>query len=110
MNLFRRNRMIRLGLASCILLLGGSLAFGQGTTGTISGTVTDQTGAAVPGATVIVKNLETNSTRETISDEQGRYKIAGLPVGPYELTTEISGFGKYKRGPINLLLNQDAVI
>jgi hypothetical protein len=97
-------------LALCLLLLGSFQAFAQGTSGTISGTVLDQSGGGVPGATVSVRNLETGNTRATASDEQGRFNIPGLPPGPYELTSEMTGFAKYTRGPIHLLLNQVAVV
>jgi len=93
-----------------MILMTATLSYGQGTTGTISGTASDQSGAAVPGATVTVKNLETGSTRVVITDEQGRFSAPGLAAGPYELTVELTGFAKYTRGPINLFLNQVAVV
>jgi hypothetical protein len=95
----------------CILIVSTGLsAFGQGTSGAITGIVKDSSGAVVPGVTVAVRNLETNATRSTISEENGRYDIQGLPSGPYELTAEVTGFTKYVRSPINLLLNQVAVV
>ncbi|MBI4482879.1 MAG: carboxypeptidase regulatory-like domain-containing protein, partial [Acidobacteria bacterium] len=94
----------------CVLLLAsGPLAFGQATTGTISGVVMDQSAATVPGATVTVRNLDTNATRSATTEADGRYNFPGLPVGRYELTAELVGFAKYVRGPINLVLNQVAI-
>ncbi len=86
------------------------LALGQGTSGSISGVVKDQSGAVVPGAAITVRNLETNATRQTISQPDGRYVVPGLPGGPYELSAELAGFSKYVRSPINLLLNQQAIV
>ena len=86
------------------------LSFSQGTSGTISGVVKDQSGAVVPGATVTVKNLDTNMARTITSEGNGQFLIPGLPSGPYELTAELPGFAKYVRSPINLLLNQSAVV
>lgn len=89
---------------------GTAELLGQGVTGAISGTVKDQSGAVVPGATVTVRNLSTNASRTTITEGDGRFTIPGLPSGPYELTAELAGFSKYVRSPINLLLNQVAVV
>ncbi len=64
----------------------------------------------VAGATVAVRNLDTNLSRSLTTGEDGRFRFPGLPVGPYELTVEQTGFARYVRGPIVLLLNQDAVV
>jgi hypothetical protein len=97
-------------LVCVVCLTSVSLAFGQATTGTISGTVQDVQGGMVAGATVTVRNLDTNLGRSLTTGEDGRFRLPGLPVGPYELTVEHTGFAKYVRGPILLLLNQDAVV
>src|SRR5690348_8483402 len=85
-------------------------AFGQATTGTISGMVLDQTGASVPQATATVQNLDTNVTRTAVTEADGRFRFPSLPVGRYELRVEAAGFAKYVRGPIELVLNQEAVV
>lgn len=84
--------------------------FSQTTTGTISGTVQDMHKGVVAGATVTVRKLDTNLERSLETGADGRFAFTGLAVGPYELTVEHAGFAKYVRGPILLLLNQDAVI
>src|SRR5215831_15808063 len=94
-------------LATCLIPIAGN---GQGTGGTISGSVMDQTAATIPGAMVAVRNLETNVVRSTITVENGRFNFPALPVGQYELTVELQGFSKYVRGPITLVLNQEAVV
>jgi Carboxypeptidase regulatory-like domain len=94
-------------LAACLIPIATN---GQGTGGTISGNVMDQTGATVPGAMVTVRNLETNVVRSTNTVENGRFNFPALPVGQYELTVELQGFSKYVRGPITLVLNQEAVV
>jgi len=96
-----------LALASLIV---PTLAFGQATTGTISGTVRDQSGGVIAAAAVSVRNLDTNITRAGTTESDGRYNFPGLPVGRYELTAEVKGFAKYVRGPITLILNQEAVV
>jgi hypothetical protein len=98
-----------MGLALASLLVPG-LLLGQATTGTISGTVRDQSGGVIAGAAVSVRNLDTNLSRSGTTEADGRYNFPGLPVGRYELTAEVKGFAKYVRGPITLVLNQEAVV
>jgi hypothetical protein len=100
-----------LWLARCAVGLATTcLAFGQATTGTISGTVQDVHGAALAGATVTIRKLDTNVERSLASDSDGRFRFPGLAIGPYELTVVHAGFAKYARGPILLLVDQDAVV
>jgi hypothetical protein len=64
----------------------------QITTGTIQGTILDANGAAIPGANVEIKNIDTNFTRTTTSDEDGRFVALQLPSGRYNLTVSKTGF------------------
>ena len=77
-------------IISCWLLLA-PLAFGQGGNGTITGTVTDPTGAAVAGANVEARNAETGAVYAAASTAAGNYAIPNLPVGTYELTVKVPG-------------------
>ncbi|MBI4441762.1 MAG: TonB-dependent receptor [Acidobacteria bacterium] len=92
------------------LLLTGSVAIAQVTTGTISGTVTDATGAIVPGAEVTVKNVDTGITRVMTTDERGRYTAPQLPPGNYEVSTSITGFQTEVRRGISLTLGREAMV
>src|SRR5262245_59538718 len=85
---------------------GTPVLLAQMTSGTIAGVVADQTGGLIAGSTVTVRHLETNATRTTVTESDGRYTFPGLPVGPYELTVEMPGFARYVRNGIFLLLNQ----
>src|SRR5437660_5525837 len=78
-----------------LALLGmiGSLAFAQDR-GTIRGTITDQSGAAVPEATVTVKNVDTGLTQTVKTSGDGVYTVPYLPVGNYTVSTEKTGFRK----------------
>ena len=67
-------------------------SFAQKTTGDIDGTVTDQSGAAIPGCAVTVSDQATGSVRKTTSDAQGDFSFLKLPVGTYTLTATKSGF------------------
>src|SRR3990167_4276848 len=75
-----------------VLFFSVSITRAQLTTGTIAGTVTDQSGAAVPGATVTLKNVDTGVSRTTTTGPTGRYEAPNLPVGKYEESASTSGF------------------
>jgi len=66
-------------------------------TATIVGTVTDSTGAVVPGAKVTVANPDRGFTREVASDSAGAYNAARIPIGNYVVTAEMTGFQKLVR-------------
>lgn len=68
------------------------LAIGQTINGSISGTVTDQQGAVIQGATVTTKNADNGFTRTTITDDEGNFRFAALPVGNYQIRVEKTGF------------------
>src|SRR5919204_290019 len=98
-----------LPLLIALLVCAAHTAAAQ-TTGSISGTVQDEKGATVAGATVTARNVETNTSRTGQTDADGRYRFTGMPVGQYEVTAEAAGFAKYVQTGIQLLLNQDAVV
>ena len=75
----------------CLLLLGGRAAAQTGT-GRISGTVTDVTGAVVPGGTVTAVHEETGIAHVTATTRTGAFLFPSLPVGPYTVTAELTGF------------------
>jgi outer membrane receptor protein involved in Fe transport len=62
------------------------------TTTRISGTVSGEDGAALPGATVVIANQETGLTAQSVSDERGFYRLLNLPSGNYTLTATLDGF------------------
>ena len=86
--------MSRLRLLAIVLLgvFAAGSAFAQGTTGQLSGTVTDDQGGALPGAVVTVTNTSTGFTRSATTDGTGSYSLPGLPVGTYDVKAELSGF------------------
>jgi len=66
--------------------------FAQAPVGTISGTVADETGAVIPNANVVVKNVSTGIERQTTSGADGRYSAPALAAGQYEIRVEVKGF------------------
>jgi len=75
-----------------LVLAAASPAAGQTFRGGIRGTITDATGAALPGATVTITNVATKLTRTVVTDREGNYFIPELPLGDYSLVGELSGF------------------
>jgi len=90
--------------------VGAMTLLGQQGSGTISGIVTDQQDAAVPGADVRVRNTGTNSMFRTKANEQGFYTAPGMAVGEYEIVTERMGFKRSVRSGITLQVNQTAQV
>ncbi len=83
------------------------LALGQ-VTANLSGRVTDQTGAAITGASIAATNADTGLTRNTITDQAGRYQLVALPIGRYEIRASKAGFAEQLRTGIVLVVGQDA--
>jgi outer membrane receptor for ferrienterochelin and colicin len=82
------------GFVVAVLLGLSPAAFGQGTqTGTLSGTVMDQGGLVLPGVTVTASSASLQGVRSTVTDENGRYSIPGLPPGTYSVRYELQGMG-----------------
>ena len=97
------------GLLSAIaLLFAVCQAFGQQNTGTVSGTVSDQQGAVIPGAAVEVRNVATNVLFTAATNENGLYTAPGLAVGEYEISAESAGFKRAVRSGLTLQVNQIA--
>jgi hypothetical protein len=79
-------------------------------TASLSGTITDPSGAAVPSAMVTARNVNTGAIRTDLTDATGRYQILSLPVGEYELSVKKQGFAEQIRAGIHLAVNQVAAI
>jgi hypothetical protein len=86
-----------------VILVGlAGFAYGQGTSASLTGNVTDPSGAAVAGAAVTVTNIDTNMTQSAKTDSAGTYLIRPLPIGNYTLTIEAAGFARYMQKGIVL--------
>ena len=93
----------------CILGFAG-ISLAQVTTGTIFGTITDATGAVVPGATISVRNVDTGISRTVQTDAAGRYRAPQLALGNYEVTAEATGFQTALRSGITLTVGREAAV
>jgi carboxypeptidase family protein len=100
-------------LQACVLILGSVFAFvgsclGQTYTATLTGTVTDPSGAAVANVKVMAANQGTKLEHTAQTSDSGVYTIPFLPVGEYVVTVEAPGFRKLVSNPIKLDVNQIA--
>jgi hypothetical protein len=97
-------RLRSLTVFAIVLLLGAATAFAQGTTGTISGRVTDSQGLAMPGATITAQGAQ--GTRSAVSDSEGRYSIPFIVPGDYTVRAELAGFKSVERRNVTVRLSQ----
>jgi hypothetical protein len=79
-------------------------------TAQINGTVSDSSGAVLPGVTVVAIQTDTGFRREAVTDERGSYALLNLPLGPYRLEATLSGFRVYAQTGIVLQVNSNPVI
>ena len=104
-----RNISKSMGVFSLLLVWCGSL-FGQITTGTISGSVKDSSGAVLPGVPVSIQNTDTGASRSAVTDSRGYYTAPNLSLGNYQITASISGFQTEVKRGVTLNVGQNAVI
>jgi Carboxypeptidase regulatory-like domain len=84
------------------MLLGLHPGFAQSTAGSIVGTLTDQSGGAVPETTVVLTSVATATTNESITDNSGYYQFVNIPPGNYKITVQKQGFKALTEGPFEL--------
>ncbi len=90
------SKFVKLSFVLTLILGMSAIAFGQSTvTGAIGGVVTNPNKEVVPNAGVSVRNTETNKEDSATTDDQGRFKVAGLQPGTYSITINGSGFSPY---------------
>src|SRR5690606_28081691 len=92
-------------MAGTLLCLLPSSASAQALYGTMTGTVTDDSGAAIPGDTVTVTNEATGLTFDTVTDETGTYTARNMPGGTYTMKASLQGFKEYQQTGITVAPN-----
>ena len=96
-----------LAVAAAVICVSGAAFAQTAATGNIEGVVTDATGGVLPGVTVVVKNTETNVTREVDRPtKRGRYRATALQPGTYEVTATLGGFQAPPLGNIEVQVGQ----
>lgn len=94
------------GLACILAMAGAQSSFGQGITGSIAGTVTDPSGAPVNGATVTVRETDTDTVRTIKTSDVGSYRMPQLGPGKYSVKVDASGFKSFEQDGIILSIDQ----
>jgi hypothetical protein len=89
-----------------LLLWVSPPAFAQSPTGSIEGVVVDSTGAVLPGVSVTLTHQSTGASRETATDAEGVFRAPVLPVGPYTVRAQLSGFQTVERRDVTLTVGQ----
>lgn len=102
----------RLAVATLVVIcvcMGAGTAFGQ-SAGTISGTITDSSGAVIPGVTVTALNQGTGITRSVITGDGGRYVFSLLPIGIYTVSASLTGFQTTETRGVALEVQQNRTL
>jgi uncharacterized protein (DUF2141 family) len=98
-------------ILACFALFAGSAFAQTSTTGSIEGSVTDTTGAAVPGIAVKVTSPNLISAQTATTDDSGRYRILNLPPGKYAVSVEAEkGFAKFERSDVEVNLSRNTSV
>ena len=110
---FLRHSRVRLKLGSLILLLTawislGGICLGQLDRASLNGTITDPSGAVVPGAKVTTLQASTQALLSTVTNDSGVYNFIGLPIGDYTVTVEITGFSEMISTGVDVLRTHGA--
>lgn len=106
-----RNGILQV-LAALVLIASALPAAAQSTAinGTIEGTITDTSGAALPGVTVTITNTDTGAERVVVTGNEGAYRAPLLPLGSYAVVAELQGFKKFEQRGVSLSAGQTALI
>jgi hypothetical protein len=93
-----------------VLCVVGVLVCAQSFTASVRGVITDPTGGAVPGARIVVLDVERNTRFNAVSDESGRYVVTALPPSRYTISIEASGFKRFQSEPFALVVQQQQTV
>lgn len=94
------------GVSLLIAFLASSAAFAQLDRGSLTGTVTDSTGAAIPAARILILHVPTSGRYDTVANEVGQYTRPNLPIGAYTVTVEAQGFRRAIRSGVDVGVSQ----
>ncbi len=108
--LSRSRRAMAIVIAALLLTSASGAAFAQEFRATVTGRVTDSSGATIPGATVVVANIQTGEIGSAVSTSTGVYTLPFLKPGLYTLSAELTGFKKFTLKQLELEVGQTATI
>ncbi|NDJ14953.1 MAG: carboxypeptidase regulatory-like domain-containing protein [Acidobacteriia bacterium] len=92
-------------VAACLFIGSG---FAQTSTGTITGTITDSSGALVPSARITITNTGTSAKAEVTTGDSGNYTVPQLKPGAYSVSVAAAGFKGFEQSGIQLRVQQQA--
>ena len=98
--------MLKTLLRMVALAVPVTMVFAQQDRGTFNGTVSDPSGAAIPGVMVTIVNIATNARYDSVTNDAGQYTVPNLPIGTYKLTYQRSGLKSYVRETTTLNVAQ----
>ena len=96
----------RVGLSLVLLFVFGLPHLASAQSASITGTVTDSSGAVIPQAKITVQNKATNASRSVVTDETGTFRVANLNPGNYDVVVEKSGFKAMEYSAVELTVDQ----
>jgi hypothetical protein len=102
------NYLLKSLLTLVITVLAGAGASAQLSTATLYGAITDPAGAAIPKANVKITQTDTGFVRTVVTNDSGSYRADFLPIGPYRVTVEATGFKKLDREGLTLTVTEEA--
>lgn len=105
-----KERVLRLAVLSVLLMATQIVVFGQTTTGSLFGSVSDPNGAVVAGANVTVKNNATGAERSTVAKDNGTFTFVALEPGNYSVTVEASGFKRTVAPSVDVAVSTQAQV
>lgn len=97
-------------MTALLCVAAAPITIAQETTATITGQITDSSGAAVSGADVTVTNMSTRDVRKAKSGDDGYYSLTSIPPGVYDISVKLEGFKEYLNKSVELLVNDRKTI
>src|SRR5437868_4699836 len=101
---------MRFSLLLCAIFCAALVVNVQTSRGTVSGTITDPSGAVIAGATITLTNTQTTVARTTTTNNEGFYRFDAVDLGNYTLTTAATGFGTVTKTDVTVNANQTATV
>lgn len=103
---FAKDIVVSLSLSFVVCLFGSPRAIAQGATGALNGTIVDPSGAAIPGAKIVLQNLDTSTAQNALTNAEGRYVFVALKPGQYSLKASKEGFETASIAQFSLAVNE----
>src|SRR5438445_13322934 len=104
------NRGVLRGLTVLLLTVVPAIAGAQVGQAELRGSVVDESGGALPGATITATHVDTGTVRTTVTSASGTYAMPALPVGNYTIKAELAAFGAFTKEGVRLGVGESAIL